>query len=109
MFPKWLPIAMAVALLFAPCSFAGNAETARPARSHAHLYVTGAGLLLLAGGGAFAYYQNRAADRDMAVYRKSAFTDNTVDLRASVEGHQRLTWAGLAGAALGGILVVVSF
>jgi hypothetical protein len=105
MFPKWFLIPMAAAMLLAPASFAEKA----PSRSHAHLYVTGAGLLLMAGGGAFAYYQNREADRDMAVYRKSAFSDNTVALRESVEEHEHLTWAGLAGAALGGILVVVSF
>jgi hypothetical protein len=66
-------------------------------------------LLLLAGGAAFAYYQNREADRDMAVYRMSAFTENTVAYRGRVEEHQNLSWAGMAGAALGGILIVVSF
>jgi hypothetical protein len=45
----------------------------------------------------------------MTAYRKSAFTDNTVELRESAQGHEHLTWAGLAGAALGGILLVVSF
>ena len=118
MFRKsFLPVA--AALLLANASLAGPAvgapeahpaaQTSAPHRSHAHFYVAGAGLLLLAGGGAFAYYQNREADRDMAVYRKSAFTNNTTSLRGSVERHERLTWAGLAGAALGGILVVVSF
>lgn len=112
-------LTVAAALLLANAAFAGSAvgaaesqpaaQTSAKQGSHAHLYVAGAGLLLLAGGGAFAYYQNREADRDMAVYRKSAFTDNTRSLRESVERHERLTWAGLAGAALGGILVVVSF
>ena len=67
------------------------------------------GQLLLVGGGAWAYYQNGEADRDMVTYRHSAFTGNTVHYRDRVEEHQRLTWVGLAGAALGGILVVVAF
>ncbi|HKP97990.1 MAG TPA: hypothetical protein VJ385_19820 [Fibrobacteria bacterium] len=108
MFHRFRPFLLAAALCLSPASFAESGRAA-PSRSHAHLYVAGAGLLLLAGGGAFAYSQNREADRDMALYRKSAFTGNTAVLRENVEKHQRLTWAGLAGAALGGILVVVSF
>lgn len=112
MFPRWFLISMTAALLLAPASFGGEvgkSDAAPSSRSHARFYVAGAGLLLMAGGGAFAYYQNRAADRDMAVYRKSAFTENTADQRERVKDHERLTWAGLAGAALGGILLVVSF
>ena len=101
---QFYPLILAAALV--PACFAGEA---RPAPPHAHLYVTGAGMLLLAGGGALAYYQDRAADRDMSVYRKSAFTDNSVSYRESVKDHERLTWVGLAGAALGGLLVMVSF
>ncbi|HLP41729.1 MAG TPA: hypothetical protein VK465_09505 [Fibrobacteria bacterium] len=73
------------------------------------LYLAGAGILLLAGGGGYAYYQNREADRDMDIYRRSAFTGNTLAYRDRVEERETLTWAGLAGAALGGILLVVAF
>jgi hypothetical protein len=106
-FKSAYPFLAAILLLLA--NPARSAEAPGPQPSHAHLLVTGAGLLMLAGGGAFAFYQNREADRDMAVYRSSAFTENTSAYRDRVEEHQRLTWAGLAGAALGGILIVVSF
>lgn len=43
------------------------------AKSGARIYLAGSGLLLLAGGSAFAYAQNREADRDMEVYRLSRF------------------------------------
>jgi predicted ribosomally synthesized peptide with SipW-like signal peptide len=99
-------IALSALLLLGSVAFA---EDAPERKSHARIYVAGAGALLLAGGGALAYFQNREADRDMAVYRNSAFTGNTLEYRDRVEEHQRLTWLGLAGAALGGILVVVSF
>ena len=52
----------------------------------------------MAGGGVLAYHQDREADRDMAIYRKSAFSERTRDYRNRVETHQRLSWAGLAGA-----------
>lgn len=82
---------------------------AAPEKKGANLYLSVAGLALMAGGGAFAHIQNREADRDMRTYRRSAFTGPTEAYRDRVEEHQRLTWAGLAGAALGGILLVVSF
>jgi hypothetical protein len=59
---------MAAALLLATASLAEPAEPAPPPHSQAHFYVAGAGLLLLAGGGAFAYYQNREADRSITAY-----------------------------------------
>lgn len=101
-----LPLLLAAMLLLAPAAAFGEP---RQSQSGPHLYLAGAGLLLLAGGGAVAYYQNRAADRDMDVYRGSAFTGNTTKYRDRVETHERFTWAGLAGAALGAVLVVVSF
>ncbi|MDB5051297.1 MAG: hypothetical protein JWO30_4368 [Fibrobacteres bacterium] len=100
------PFLLAAALLSAPSV---RAESSPPGKSGPHIYLTGAGLLLLAGGGAFAYYQNREADKDMKTYRGSAFTGNTVVYRDKVREHERYTWVGLAGAALGGILIVVSF
>jgi hypothetical protein len=100
------PLVLAAALLSAPAAGAGDIPDRK---SGTRILVAGAGLALLAGGGALAYHQNREADRDMDRYRRSAFTENTAGLRRDVEAHQRLTWAGLAGAALGGILIVVSF
>jgi hypothetical protein len=102
-----LPFLLAAMLMLAPA--AACAGESHKAKSGPHLYLAGAGLLLLAGGGAVAYYQNQAADRDMDVYRGSAFTGNTTKYRERVEMHERFTWAGLAGAALGAVLVVVSF
>jgi hypothetical protein len=104
--PSFPHLLLAAALLAAPATFAAEPKEAP---SHVHFYVAGAGLILLAGGGAFAYYQNREADHDMAIYRNSAFTENTSAYKAKVETHQHLTWAGLAGATMGGILLVVSF
>ena len=100
------PFLLAAALLLAP---AAHADSPPPQKSGPHFYLAGAGLLLLAGGGAFAYYQNREADRDMKTYRGSAFTGNTESYRDKVREHERYSWAGLAGAALGGILIVASF
>jgi hypothetical protein len=105
--PLTLRIALVLlssALLLSPAS----ADPA-PADKGVNLYLAAAGVALLAGGGAFAFAQNREADRDMRIYRRSAFSVHTEDYRERVEEHQRLTWAGLAGAALGGILLVVSF
>lgn len=102
-----LPLILAAMLMLAPA--AARAGESHEAKSGPHIYLAGAGLLLLAGGGAVAYYQNRAADRNMDVYRGSAFTDNTAKYRDRVETHERYTWAALAGAALGAVLVVVSF
>lgn len=103
---RTLSLLVAALLIISP-----GAHASEPAaeKSSVHFYVTGTGLLLMAGGGAFAYYQNREADQAMALYRQSAFTDHTVPARKKVEDHERLTWLGLAGFALGGLLVVVSF
>src|SRR3954462_11261662 len=69
-----LPLLLAAILMLAPAAAgAGESHVTKPGP---HLYLAGAGLMLLAGGGAVAYYQNRAADRDMDVYRGSAFTGN---------------------------------
>jgi hypothetical protein len=103
---KFLPLFIAAALLTCSRLHAGEAGKSD---SRPRLLLIGAGALLMAGGGALAYHQDREADRDMAIYRKSAFTTHTEDHRDRVETHQRLTWAGLAGAALGGILIVVAF
>jgi hypothetical protein len=83
-------------------------EKAEP-KAQVNLYLTGAGLALMAGGGTLAYLQNRQANRDMAIYRNSAFTENTTVYRERVREHERWTWVGLAGACLGGLIVVVSF
>ena len=106
--PKHSLAVLAASLLLMAMPGRASQDSA-PASSHVHLWWAGTGALLLAGGGAFAYYQNREADKDMAVYRGSAFTENTTAYRGKVEDHQRQTLAGLAGAALGGILLVVSF
>jgi hypothetical protein len=103
---KILPLLIAVIFLSGTRIHAGEAEKSG---SRPRILLIGAGALLMAGGGALAYHQDREADRDMAIYRKSAFTTHTEDYRGRVENHQRLTWAGLAGAALGGILIVVAF
>ena len=101
------PFLLLAALLLS--ASAGHAASSPSKKSGPNIYLTGAGLLLLAGGGAFAYYQNREADKDMKTYRGSAFTGNTEAYRDKVREHERYAWAGLAGAALGGILIVVSF
>lgn len=105
------PLLCAVALLAAPAARGGSfsSDSSPSAKSGPNLSLAVAGGLLLAGGGAFAYYQNRAADRDMRMYRGSAFTGNTTDFQDRVREHERFTWVGVAGAALGGLLVVVSF
>lgn len=101
-----LPLVCAAVLLAAPVV---RAEASPSAKSGPNITLAIAGGLLMAGGGAFAYYQNREADRDMRVYRGSAFTGNTKDYKERVRDHERLTWMGVAGAALGGVLLVVSF
>ena len=103
---RFLPLLCAAALLTAP---AVRGEDSPSAKSGPNISLAIAGGLLMAGGGAFAYYQNREADRDMRVYRGSAFTGNTRDYKERVRDHERLTWVGVAGAALGGVLLVVSF
>lgn len=101
-------IVLFATLLAAPAASAAEAKPAgRDGGVNVMLAVAGAALL--AGGGAFAYHQDREADRDMRIYRRSAFTANTAAYRERVEEHQRLSWAGLAGAALGGIFLVVAF
>lgn len=101
-------LACLVALLLCLATMA-QAEGPAKKDKGVNLHLAGAGLLLLAGGGGYAYYQNREADRDMDIYRRSAFTGNTLAYRERVKEHEALTWAGLAGAALGGILLVVAF
>ena len=103
---RLLPFLCAAVLLSAP---AVRGEASPPAPSGPRISLAIAGGLLLAGGGAFAYYHHREADRDMRVYRGSAFTDNTTDFKERVREHDRYTWAGAAAAALGGLLIVVSF
>ncbi len=87
------------------------AQASDPAqeKSSLHFYVVGTGLLLMAGGGAFAYYQNSEADHAMNRYRQSAFTENTLPARKRVEDHEKLTWMGIAVFTAGGLLLVVSF
>lgn len=105
---KVLPVLLLLSAVLA--SPAAAAEARKPAqKGGVNVALAAVGLALLGGGSAFAYVQNREADRDMRVYRRSAFSDNTADYRERVEEHQTLTWAGLAGAALGGVLLVVSF
>ena len=106
---KALPVVLLLlaAVLASP---AAAAEARKPAqKGGVNVALAAVGLALLGGGGAFAYIQNREADRDMRVYRRSAFSDNTADYRERVEERQALSWAGLAVAALGGVLLVVSF
>lgn len=103
---RLLPFLCAAVLLIARPA---RAEDSPSAKSGPNITLAVAGGLLLAGGGALAYYQNRAADRDMRVYRGSAFTGNTTAYKDRVREHERYTWVGAAGAALGGLLVVVSF
>lgn len=103
---RFLPILCAAVLLTAPIL---RGEEAPSAKSGPKISLAIAGGLLMAGGGAFAYYQNREADKDMRVYRGSAFTGNTEEYKQRVLDHERLTWMGVAGAALGGVLLVVSF
>lgn len=100
-----IPLVLLVAALALSPAHAGDS----PKQPRANLYLMGAGVVLLSAGGAFAFIQDREADRDMRIYRRSAFSGPTEAYRDRVEDHQRLTWAGLAGAALGGILFVVSF
>jgi|GEM_PF-5935864 len=102
----YLSIALIVLL-----GMGGSAHAQKPRAESwsGHLYVSGAGLALIAGGGVLAYYQNREADRDMAIYRHSGFTENTLEYRRRVEHHEKLTWMGVAGMALGGVLVMISF
>jgi hypothetical protein len=133
--PKRFPILLAALLAAAPAARAGdlqrsadfrysedvqranealheedaNGEAGKEQRVGSRFFLTGAGLLLVAGGSAFAYHHDREADRAMTRYRGSAFTENSEHLRDEVRDHDRLTWLGVAGAALGGILVVVSF
>jgi hypothetical protein len=103
---KWVVIGAAL------CSVTAMAEptanTVHP-KSEWHWSLTASGLALMAGGGALAYFQNEAADRDMSVYRNSAFTENTLDYRERVRTHEKWTWVGLGCAAVGGVLFVVSF
>jgi LPXTG-motif cell wall-anchored protein len=101
-----LPLLIAAILLPVGPLHAGSSEKTG---SQPRFLLIWAGALLMAGGGALAYHQDKEADRDMAIYRKSAFTTHTEDYRDRVETHRRLTWAGMAGAALGGILIVVAF
>lgn len=103
------PMRINLVLLVAALSLLPARTDASPEKKGANLYLSVAGAALMVGGGAYAYAQNREADRDMQVYRQSAFTGHTEDYRSRVEEHQRLTWLGLAGAAMGGILFVVSF
>ena len=116
MLPSFLPAPRRAALIAlfliaaALAAPAGAEEARQPARKDGvNVALCAVGLALLAGGGAYAYVQDREADRDMRVYRRSAFSGNTSAYRERVEEHQALTWAGLAGAALGGVLLVVSF
>lgn len=102
-----LPILCAALLLAAPGA-RGEASPTAPS-SGPRISLAIAGGLLLAGGGAFAYYQHSEADRDMRMYRGSAFTGNTTDFKERVREHDRYAWAGAAVAALGGLLVVMSF
>jgi hypothetical protein len=64
---------------------------------------------ILAAGSIFAYYQYSASKDDYAIYRKSAFTANTTELRKKVEQHDLLTILGAVAAGAGAIGVVVSF
>jgi hypothetical protein len=103
---RLLSFLCAAFLLTAP-GVRGDAAPSPPSGPRISLAIAGG--ILLAGGSAFAYYQNREADRDMRSYRGSAFTGNTTRFKERVREHERYTWAGVAGAALGGVLVVVSF
>lgn len=100
------PLLCAILLLTAP-GVRGEAAPSTPSGPRISLAIAGG--LLLAGGGAFAYYQHREADKDMRLYRGSAFTGNTTDFKERVREHERYAWAGAAAAALGGLLIVVSF
>lgn len=103
---RLLPLLCAAVLLSAP---AIRGEDSPTASSGPRISLAISGGLLLAGGGALAFYQHREADKDMRSYRGSAFTDNTTDFKERVREHDRYTWAGAAAAALGGLLIVVSF
>lgn len=105
-FPGLLPCLIALVLQAAPSAYA---EDATAGDSRANPFLGAVGVMLMAGGGALAWHQNREADQDMARYRNSAFTGNTELYRKNVEEHEVRAWIGLAGAALGGIFLVVAF
>lgn len=104
-----LPLRSALVCLVAILAVSPAHAGVPPEKRGVNLYLVAAGAALMAGGGFFAHAQHREANRDMRVYRRSAFTAPTEDYRARVEEHQRLAWVGLAGATLGGILLVVAF
>lgn len=108
---SFMPTKVLLFLLMATLAFGCKTFASEKAelKAHVNLYLTGAGLALMAGSGTLAYLQNRQANRDMAIYRNSAFTENTRVYRERVREHERWAWVGLAGACLGGFFVVVSF
>jgi hypothetical protein len=90
----------------APCFAEEKEESKKEGKSRVGLVFS---LGILAAGSIFAYYQYSAAKDDFAIYRKSAFTANTTDLRKNVEQHDLLTIIGAVAAGAGAIGVVVSF
>ncbi len=106
------PVNYRSAIFLASLLFLGTETFAQESpKPHAslHWYWTGAGLALMAGGGMLAYLEHQDAERDMDMYRRSAFTGNTVEFRDRVQREDQWTWVGLTGAALGSLIVVVSF
>lgn len=73
------------------------------------LFVSILGIGMVAGGSIGSYYNYTKAREHYEVYKKSAFTDNTTDLRKDVRRNDAGTVLCALTAGLGAIVIVVKF
>lgn len=104
-FQKTISIPL-VLLLLSGLMFPSQAETRKKSPS---LFGITIGLGMTIGGTMYASWQYRKAQDAYLLYTKSAFTDNTTDLRDNVQSHEHQMLLGSLIAGLGAVCVVVSF
>lgn len=95
-----------VLLLTAGQIFTSHAEDSG---KRANLFGISIGLGMTIGGTVYATWQYQKEQEAYSLYSKSAFTDNTKDLREDVQSHTNQRLLGSLIAGLGAVCVVVSF
>jgi hypothetical protein len=104
-FQKYIALSL-LTLLIAGAFYGGYCEE-RPNKKK--LFPVVVGVALTVSGAAYAVYHNRIAQSKYDAYQKSAFTDNTNELRRDVAEHELHTMVGGAVAGVGFLTLTIAF
>lgn len=107
--PKTLRLFFIAIILFSCITPSFGKDTVEEKKKGKPLIVSILGIGLVAGGSVGSYYNYTKARDHYKVYKKSAFTDNTTDLRKNVRKHDAGCVLSALAAGLGAIFIVVPF